>query len=463
MASALSSSGKKSSVDLSEGPVLRRIAAFAMPLLLGQILQNLYNSVDSIVAGNCLGVTALAAVTSCADIARLLTGFFTGLSVGSGVVFARYFGAKDEKRLHTSIHTALTFAVLLGVTMMTAGILLSPLLLRLVKCTEEVYPEALIYLRIYLVGILFTSIYNVEASVLRSVGDSRTPFLILAVTSCTNIALDLVFTVAVPLGVTGIALATILSQLLSVALVTRKMLRARDVYRLVPRDLTVSPQFLGEIIRLGIPAAIQSGLISFSNLFVQRYINVFGTAAMAGTGVGKKIDAYIGLISSSFGQSTTTFVSQCMGAGKRARAKEGIRKVLLLNAVLVVLTSVPMLLFADRVAALFTSDPDAISYAVLMVRLLMPLYAFQMLHQIFSSTIRGFGRSAVAMLTAMSGIIFFRQIYLAVITRIFDTINVVYLGWPIGWLVSFLSAFIYYLVAIRHLLKDPVGVIPDAR
>ena len=450
MASALSSSGKKSSVDLSEGPVLRRIAAFAMPLLLGQILQNLYNSVDSIVAGNCLGVTALAAVTSCADIARLLTGFFTGLSVGSGVVFARYFGAKDEKRLHTSIHTALTFAVLLGVTMMTAGILLSPLLLRLVKCTEEVYPEALIYLRIYLVGILFTSIYNVGAGVLRAVGDSRTPFIYLVISSVCNIILDVALVVLLPLGVLGAALATVVSQFISVILVFQKMLRTEDVYKLTVRELKMDKALLKEIMRLGLPSAVQSSLVGLSNLFIQRYINSFGAAAMAGLGAGKKIDRFVATVAQCLGLAVSTFVSQNVGAKRMDRAFRGIRVATLVSVVYVIAVGGLVALFAMPLMRIFTSDEEAVVYGANMIWTMMPFYFFMAFNQIFSNAVRGFGKSMVVMLCSVLGMIGCRQLFLAIALHFNYSIFILYIGFPVGWFCAAASVMLYYFFAIRR-------------
>ena len=214
---------KKTSIDLTQGNIVKQMILFSFPILMGHVFQNLYNSVDSIVVGNFVGTTALASVTSSEDISRLLVGFFTGLSAGAGVLFSRYFGAKDEKNLHDSIHTGLLFSAILGVTMALVGVLLTPLLLKLVDCPADVWGESVLYLRIYFIGVLFTSLYNVAAGVLRAVGDSRRPFYYLVVASCTNIALDLLFVAVFKMGVAGVAVATIISQLISVLLAVRQM------------------------------------------------------------------------------------------------------------------------------------------------------------------------------------------------------------------------------------------------
>ena len=439
----------KRSMDLTEGSIMRNIIVFAIPLLLGQIFQNLYNSVDSIVVGQFVGVTALAAVTGCAEVSRLLVGFFTGFSVGSGVVFSRYFGAKKYEDLHRSIHTALLFAAIIGAVMMVIGIVFTPWLLTLIDCPSDVYDEALLYLRVYLIGVLFTSIYNVQAGVLRSVGDSRSPFIYLVIASVVNIVLDLLFVAVFQMGVLGVALATIISQLGSVLLVTRKMLATNDYYRLDFKELRIEKKYLLEIIHLGIPSAIQSGLISFSNLFVQRYVNGFGTAAMAGAGAGKKVDGYVGLVSLSLGQATTTFVSQCVGAGKIRRAYKGIRIVLVMNVVIVILVSIPTYIFAETISRLFTADEAALAYAVQMIRILMPLYVTQAFHQVFLNVVRGFGKSIISMITSISGLIVLRQLYLAIALSIEHDIKWVFLGWAVGWFCAFLLAFLYYIFFIR--------------
>ena len=233
---------RKSSVNLTEGNIYKLIIKFALPILVGQIFQNLYNSVDAIVVGNAVGTTALAAVSASADISHLLVGFFTGLSTGAGVLFSRYFGAGDHQRLHDSIHTAITFALILGTAMTLTGIVITPLLLKIVDCPQDVHAQAMLYLRIYLIGILFTAIYNVASGVLRAVGDSRSPFRYLIISSFVNIALDLLLVLVLQWGVAGTAIATIFSQLISVILVFRRMVKTDDVYHLVLRDKSHSSQ-----------------------------------------------------------------------------------------------------------------------------------------------------------------------------------------------------------------------------
>jgi len=451
---------RKSSINLTTGNITKQILIFALPIFIGQLFQTLYNSVDAIVVGNAVGTTALAAVSASADISHLLVGFFTGLSTGAGVLFSRSFGAGDHKKLHDAIHTALTFSLILGVLMAGIGILISPLLLRIVDCPADVYDEALLYLRVYLVGVLFTALYNVGSGVLRAVGDSKNPLYFLIISSVSNIILDVVLVVLIPLGVAGAALATVGSQFVSVFLVFRKMLRTDDVYKLVLKDLHIDRKLLLEVLDLGLPAAIQVSLTAISNLFVTRYINSFGAAAMAGIGAGKKIDRFAGMVAQSLGLATSTFVGQNIGAGKARRAFQGIRVCLIAGFSYVAVVGSAIYFNADTLARIFTSDPDAISYGVAMITTMIPFYFCQAFNQIIANAVRGFGKSRVVMFCSVGGMIVCRQIFLAISMNINWSVYNIYYGYPLGWACAALFVFIYYLFAIRRKYKDEARLFP---
>ena len=440
---------KKSSMDLTQGNIPHLIAIFALPLLLSQLFQNLYNSVDSIIVGRFVGTTALAAVSSCGDISILLVGFFNGLAAGSGVLFSRYFGAKNEELLHKSIHTAVAFCVILGLIMMTLGIVLTPALLRLVNCPDDVYIQAESYLRVYFVGMLFLSLYNVGAGVLRAVGDSRSPFIYLVISSIINVLLNLFFVVVLHLDVLGVAIATVISQLCSVAMVLRRLICTQDVYRLVLKDLRIDKKILGEVIDLGLPSAIQSAIVSSSNLFVQRYVNSFGSAAMAGIGAAKKVDKFLMMISQSLNWSTTTFVSQNLGAGKRGRAFSCIRTCLLGGAAILIVIGIPVFIFAPTIIELFTTDAAAIIFGVGMVRVMAPFYSVHLINNVLSGATRGFGRSRAVMFFSIAGMVVMRQIFLAITMSIDHNVQFVYYGYPFGWTCSAILVIIYYFIVIR--------------
>lgn len=454
---AATRTGRRSSMDMTQGNIVRLIIIFALPILAGQVFQNLYNSVDAIVVGRYVGTTALAAVSASSDISQLLVGFFTGLSTGCGVLLARYFGAQKYERLHDAIHTALCFALILGLCMATLGIVCTPLLLKMVGCPADVYAEAASYLRIYLAGILFTAIYNVGSGILRAVGDSRHPFFYLVISSVVNIILDLLFVVWFGMGVMGVALATIISQLTSVTLVFLQLTRTEDVYKVTFSHLKMEKDLVREVIDLGLPAAIQSSLISISNLFVQRYINGFGSSAMAGIGAAKKIDKFVGLIAQSVGQSATTFISQNYGAGKLDRAFKSLLYCMCINFTMIALIGTPVYFLAEKAVSIFTTDPDSIAYGVGMVHVMMPCYFIQSLNALFANATRGFGKSKVVMCCSVFGMVVCRQIFLAVTMHMnYDVVNV-YRGYPFGWACAACSVMTYFYFAIwrkhRHELK----------
>ena len=439
---------RKCSTDLTKGNIARVVLTFAFPIFVGQIFQNLYNSVDSIVVGRYVGTTALAAVSSCGNISQLLVGFFVGLSAGASVLFARYFGAKNYPVLEKAIHTATIFSLALGGAMAVAGILLTPQLLRLVQCPKNVWGEAEIYLRIYFVGIMFTSVYNICSGVLQAVGDSKNPLKILMISSVLNILLDQLFVVTLKMGVAGVGLATILSQGISVLIIVRLMLVTNDVFRIRLTKLRIDWQELKKILQLGLPSAIQSSLISISNIFIQRYINGFGSAAMAGIGAGQKIDRFSGLMAQSIGLASTTFVSQNIGAGKLKRTIRGINICLLLSIVSALVFAIPTYLFAFPLVRLFTADSDAIAFAVDMIHLMLPFFAFNALQQIFSGVLRGFGYSRSVMVMSLIGMVGFRQLYLALTLGVEHRIFYLYMSFPVGWISAALLVVVEYIIYI---------------
>ncbi len=436
---------KKHSMDLTEGSMLPLIIKFALPILVGQIFQNLYNSVDAMVVGHFVSTEALAAVSSSSDISTLLVGFFTGLSAGAGVLFSRAFGGKDYKKLHDCIHTALAFAIVVGVAMAVTGVIISPLLLKIVSCPDDVWPEAIKYLRVYLTGIIFTSVYNIGAGVLRAVGDTKDPFRYLLISGITNIVLDLLFVVVFDWGVMGVAAATIIAQLISMVLVLHNMLTTADVYKVEPKALRMDKAILREILDLGLPAGIQTSITAISNLFFQGYVNAFGSSAMAGFGAAKKIDRFVSMSSMSIGLTATTFVSQNLGADREKRAFRGIGVCFVLSAAVTCTMAALSYFFAESVSMAFTTDSAALKYSVMMIHCMMPYYICQVAMQVFSQATRGFGHSRAVMVLSVAGMVGMRQLYLFVITHLTEGVDYIFFGYPIGWIFAALFTLIFFL------------------
>ena len=447
---------RKDSIRLTEGNILKPLLLFALPIFAGQLLQTLYHSVDSIVIGNFVGTDALAAVTASSSIANTLAGFFNGLSAGATVLFSQRFGAREYDRLNRSLHTTMLFSVLFGAVMATIGIVLTPKLLQLVACPPSVYEQALLYLRIYLIGILFTSMYNISASVLRSVGNSRSPFIYLLIRSILNIILDILFVAVFGMGVTGVAVATVLAQVVSVILSVRRMTKLPEEYRFRPSQMNLDLNILKQIARLGLPAGIQSSVVSIAMIFVQRFINEFGAVYIAGIGAGMRIDQFAGMPCQALGLAMTTYIGQNVGAGRYDRTHKGIGIAFAAVVIQIVALGTPMYIFAPKLARIFGSDPAVIEVCTLFLRTILPLYLFMGLNGLMGGIVRGYGYSIYAMAATLFGMVLLRQIWFSVSLRINHVITNIIIGYPIGWICSFTFLFLFYIFHIRKKFRGDI-------
>ena len=431
--------------NMTEGNIWIHLILFALPLLIGNLFQQLYNTVDSIVVGNFVSKTALAAVGSTDNIINTIIGFFSGLATGAGVVISHSFGSGDKKALHRAVHTTITLTFVLSIFFTIAGLLLAPLFLKLMATPEDVLPEASAYLRIYFAGVSGLMIYNMGSGILRAVGDSRRPLYILIVCAVTNIVLDLAFVVYLGAGVEGVAYATIISQWISAILVLVILTKEQSDYRLVWKDLRIDKRTTLSILRIGFPAGLQMAITSFSNVFVQSYINQFGSSCMAGWTTYGKLDKFCLLPIQSLGLSITTFVGQNLGARKMERARKGTAYAVILSIGAALILMMPVMAAAPMLATLFTNDPEVIAYGVRFIRLMMPFYVAISFNQILGNALRGAGNSVVPMILMMSSFIVFRQIYLFAISHIYNTITSVALGYPFGWILCSVLLLIYYM------------------
>ncbi len=442
-------------VDFTKGNIYKSLLLFAIPIMLGEVFQNLYHSTDSVVLGNFAGDSALAAVSVCSTLTNLLVGFCNGMSVGSTVVVARAFGSKDRDRLEKSVRYTYTFGVLLGLGFSVVGLLIAPLLLKVVGVNADIYSHALTYLRIYISGMVFTVVYNNSAGILRGMGDMHTPFIILLISCSLNIVLDLLFCAVFNWGIAGVAWATVLAQVVSVAIswqvITKKMgikcLSIADTFR-NGQDVIL------ETLDVGIAAGIQSSIISFSNLFVWRYINRFSTAVVAGAGIGQRIDKFVSLPTTSFGTAITTFAGQNLGANNRSRVKEGIRDAMVLSIGITLAMGFIIYPLAGYIAAFFNRNPDVIESAVSMTRIMIPLYFVNSIRQIMVGVLRAYKKSQLATATTIGGMVVMRQIYLAVSMSIKSDVRLVYWGYPIGWVFSLLFTAIVYFIYRRRMFQE---------
>ncbi len=435
-------------VDMTEGSILRHLVAFAFPLLLGNLLQQLYNMVDTWVVGNYVDGEAFSAVGTVGPIINLLIGFFLGFSAGAGVVISQYYGAKKHEEVSKTVHTAMLMTIVLGVVFTGVGIAMVPTMLEFMNMPDAVRDEATEYLTIIFAGIIGLMIYNIGSGILRSVGDSKRPFYFLAISAITNTVLDLVFVIVFDMGVRGVALATIIAQALSAVLIIITLMRSDNCIRLSIKKLAIHWSFLGKIVKVGLPAALQMAVTSFSNIFVQSYINFFDTAAMGGWTAYAKIDQLVMLPMQSISLASTTFVGQNLGKGDVARARRGVNISLAIAATATVVLSIPVIAFAPDLVYFFNKEPDIIYFGTIFLRWLTPFYVLCCMNQIYSGALRGAGNSTAPMIIMLASFVGFRQLYLYVMANyISNTVIPIAMSYPAGWMLCSLLTFIYYKFA----------------
>ena len=431
-------------MDMTQGTIWKQLIYFAFPLLIGNLFQQLYNTVDSVVVGNFVSTEALAAVGSVTPIINMLVGFFSGLATGAGVVISQFFGAKNGQMLHKAVHTTLLMTVGLGVIFTFIGIFMTPLMLNLMSTPADVFDGAALYLRIYFGGVLGLMLYNMVSGILRAVGDSKRPLYFLILSSLLNVVLDLAFVLIFHWGIAGVAIATIIAQFISAFLLLVVLARSDEDYKLVLRDLKMDTEILKRIVRIGLPAGLQMAVTSFSNVFVQSYINRFGSACMAGWTSYSKIDQFVLLPMQSLSLSATTFVGQNLGAGNLSRAKKGTRVSMAISVAITAVLTVLLIAFSSQLLMLFNQDENVLYYGNIFIRYLAPFYVICCINQIFAGSLRGAGDATGPMIIMLLSFVVFRQIYLFVGSQFFDSIIFVGLGYPAGWLVCSVFMAIHY-------------------
>ena len=432
-------------VDMTKGSISRHLINFALPLMVGNLFQQLYNMVDTWVVGNYVSNEAFSAVGTVTPIINTLIGFFLGLSSGAGVVISQYYGAQREEKVKQAVHTSLLLTLLLGVVFTVVGIVMTPMMLRLMKTPAEVAPEQTAYLTIYFAGVMGLLVYNMGSGILRAVGDSRRPFYFLLVSAVLNTGLDLLFVLRFGMGVEGVAYATVIAQGVSAVLTLWVLARAEGSIRLELRSLRLTWRVLQQIIAVGIPAALQMAVTAFSNVFVQGYINYFGADCMSGWTAYTKVDQLVILPVQSIAMAGTTFVGQNLGVGDTPRAKKGVRIALYLSFAVTAVLLVPVLLLAPDLTAFFNSKAEVVSYGALLLRLLSPFYFFFCINQIYSAALRGAGNSQMPMWIMLGSFVVFRQIYLYITAHfIANKIVPIALSYPAGWFVCSAATLLYY-------------------
>ncbi|MCI6354042.1 MATE family efflux transporter [Eubacterium coprostanoligenes] len=428
---------------MTEGNIWKLLIIFSIPLILGNLLQQMYNTADSIIVGNFVGSNGLAAVGSGTALINLIIAFSQGAAVGAGVIVSQNLGARDKQKTKLAVHTAMCIAIILGVILSAIGVIFSRDLLVWMKTPKSVLKDSVLYLQIYCGGLIFNVIYNMATGILNAAGNSKRPLIYLAIASVTNIILDLVFIKALKWGVKGAAIATDISQALSCVLAVGYLLRVNSDYKLIVKELKIHGNTAKQIIRVGLPTAIQNMVISFSNVLVQSSVNSYGATAMAGYAAYLKIDGFNILPVLSISMAVTTFTGQNVGAKKPDRIKKGMWNALIMGVVYTVIIGVVILLTSHTVLGLFTKDNEVITYGQLAMKYFCPFYFLLGILNILAGTVRGAGKGVPPMLILLFSMCIFRILWIKIALPFYSTIDGVFILYPISWFVGMVLMIIY--------------------
>ncbi len=429
---------------MTQGPIWKRITYFALPILLGNLFQQMYNTADSLIVGNFLGKNALAAVSSTGSLIFMLIGFLSGIAIGAGVVISRYFGGNKLEEMSQAVHTTVAFGLVAGVVMTAVGVGLSPQILRWMDTPENVMYNSQLYLSIYFMGSLGSVMYNACVGIMQAVGDSRHPLYYLIVSSVVNVVLDLFFIAVLGMGVDGAAWATIIAQYVSAIMCLWRLLRVKDNYRVELRKIRFHWDMLKRVVRFGLPSGVQNSIIAIANVVVQSNINHFGDAAMAGVGAYSKIEGFGFLPITSFTMAMTTFVGQNLGAGQIERTKRGARFGTITSVILAELIGVAVFIFAPQLIAAFDTSPDVIAYGVDKARTSVLFYCLLAFSHAMASILRGAGKAVVPMFVMMTCWCIIRVSFLAIAVPLTGSIQMVYWVYPLTWFLSSVTFLWYY-------------------
>lgn len=432
---------------LTEGPIWKKSLLFALPILVGNIFQQFYHAFDSWTVGKFIGETALAAVSSSGSLIHMFVGFFNGVAMGAGVIIAKFFGAQDHKNMHIAIHTDVAFGLTAGILLSVLGVAFTPTILQWMGTPEDVLPQSIIYFRYYFCGAIFTVMYNIFVGILHAVGDSRHPLYYLIFATFVNIVLDLLFVAVLKLGVGSAALATTLSQGVSVILCFIHLVRIKEPYRLDVRAIGFDFSCLKSIVRFGLPSGIQNSVIGIANVVVQTNINSFGSAAMAGCGAHSKIEGFAFLPITCFTMALSTFVGQNLGAHKHDRVKKGVAFGIACSCILAELIGIASYLFAPQLIAFFNDTPEVVAYGSMHTRTICLFYFLLAFSHCVAAIMRGAGKATVPMVTMMVCWCFVRVSYITVAVRFVNHLTTVSWAYPLTWTLSSIIFLIYLVKA----------------
>ena len=435
---------KSKSTDLIHGHIAKSIFWFSVPLIIGYLFHQLYNTVDAVVVGNFVSKEALAAVGASSPIINMLIGFFMGLATGAGVIIAQYFGAGDNGRLKKAVHSSAALTLVMSLLLTVIGIIGTNPMLHAIGIPADVFHDSSTYLMIYFAGISFNLIYNMGSGILRAMGDSKRPLYFLIIACIINIILDFLFVKYLHMGVAGAGYATLIAQAISAILVVIVLIRSEGPHQLFWKQIRFHFPILKKIIMVGLPTGIQQSIVSLSNVIVQSYVNAFGSSVVAGYSATIRIDGFVNLPLQSFNMAVTTFVGQNIGAKQYERVKKGSRIALWMTMAVIATMAISLFFFGESFIAIFNSEPDVIQAGRTMQLAFVPFYIMLPVVQIYNGVLRGAGKSSVPMYIMVFNFVILRQIYLAIVTQMTSDVYFVFMGWPVTWVTCAIMFIIYY-------------------
>lgn len=448
---------KKYEIDMCNGPLLGKIVVFYIPLMLSGVLQLLFNAADIIVVGKFAGDDALAAVGSTSSLINLLVNVFIGLSVGTNVLVARFYGSGQKKELKDMVHTSVLTSLISGVILVFLGFFLSGPALRMMDTPSDVIQMSMLYMRIYFLGMPVMLAYNFGSAILRAVGDTKRPLYYLLTAGVINVLLNLFFVISLRLGVAGVALATVISQAVSAALVLRCLIRSEADYRLDLKSLTIKKDKLLKMIQIGVPAGLQGALFSISNVLIQTSVNSFGKVAMAGNTAASNIEGFVYTAMNALHQAAISFTSQNYGARKPERIKKIMGICLLLVIAVGLVLGNGAYLLGGTLLKLYSNTSEAVSYGLLRLSVICTTYFLCGMMDVAVGSLRGMGYAVLPMLVSLTGACLFRVVWIYTVFQRFHTLECLYISYPISWGLTFLAHLICFVFLFRKFKKSVEG------
>ncbi|MBQ8525939.1 MAG: MATE family efflux transporter [Clostridia bacterium] len=447
--------GRRYELDMSQGSILKNVFLFAIPLILGNFLQLMYNAADIIVVGRWAGSTAMASVGATGSVNNLIISVFVGLSVGVSVVVSKSYGSKDYEGIHRSVHTAVLLSFFVGIAALIIGMCFSGTVLRLMGTPEgEVFDGAVLYMRLYFLGVPASLAYNFGSAVLRAFGDTKRPLYILACTGIVNVVLNLVFVIVFHLGVAGVAISTAIANYLSAAAVIFILIKSDGPYKLHIKKLKIYSGELKDIAKVGLPAGLQSSVFSLANSVIQSAVNSFGTAAMAGCAAGANIEGFVYTAMNAFYQATITSVSQNIGAKNEKRVKKSIYVPILSVGAVGFILGLLSVVFARPLLGIYITDsPEAIEYGVVRMIVSGLPYFLCGIMEVIGGALRGLGHSTAGAVNSLIGACGTRLLWITFVLPHHRSIGMLFMCWPISWIIVMIMHTIVLAVNFKSDMK----------